>query len=95
MVLDYGLAAEWRAINNRAGSLYKRRNVLAHGELWTGDNNEPSTLRFSVFDEGNTRTMTYLQVYAQWQSFERFADRLTQYAIDVNAWLTAPRELTK
>lgn len=87
LVNDEALIAEWNAVNNRAGELYKRRNVLAHGQAWSGSGEPLETLRSSIFDQANRRKMTYHQICAQTPSFEQFSKRVEALAIAVNAYL--------
>ncbi|MER8672967.1 hypothetical protein [Mesorhizobium sp. M0037] len=79
------LLAEWNRIKNKASVLYARRNVLAHGTVWGSQ--EPETIRYSIFDSKARQEMDYTRICAATPSFSRFAERITAFAIAVNAHL--------
>ncbi|RWL80296.1 MAG: hypothetical protein EOR67_21025 [Mesorhizobium sp.] len=82
------LHAEWSAIKNKGTRLYSRRNVLAHGTVW-GNEDKGGALfvRYSIFDAKARQEMDYQRVWAATPSFARYAERITQLAIDVNRHL--------
>ncbi|ESY08699.1 hypothetical protein X753_06035 [Mesorhizobium sp. LNJC399B00] len=87
LVKDDALLAEWNAIKNKAGTLYARRNILAHGEAWHRENSEAvQFIRYSVFST-NEQEMDYQQIVQATPSFYKYAERVKQLAIDVNTHL--------
>jgi hypothetical protein len=86
LVHDEPLQAEWNAIKNKAGKLYARRNILAHGAAWAGEHCDPEMMHYSVFSM-QTQEMTFQQMQEATPSFYHYAERVTQLAIGVNAHL--------
>jgi hypothetical protein len=89
VVHDEPLLAEWNAIRNKAGTLYQRRNVLAHGTAWAGDNSDPEFIRYSIFKMSARQSMDYQRMCVATPSFFRFSKRVEQLAINANAYLHA------
>lgn len=87
LVFDNDLQARWNAIRNKANRLYGRRNVLAHGTAWAGDKSDPEFVRYSIFAMNARQEMNYERICAAVASFARFAENITQIAIDVNGHL--------
>ena len=76
LVRDEALLAKWNAIKNKAGRLYARRNILAHGEAWHGENSEaPNFIRYSIFST-NDQEMDYQQILQATPSFFNYAERV-------------------
>ena len=86
LVTDDTLLADWNAIKNKSGKLYQRRNVLAHGAAWAGDNCDPELMTYSVFSNQNQQ-MDYQQITEVTPSFYNYAEKITQLAITVNKHL--------
>lgn len=86
LVSDPELLAEWNAVKNKAGKLYARRNVLAHGTAWSGANAPLETMRYSIFSMQDQQ-MDFQQMLDATPSFYHYAERITQLAIDANAYL--------
>jgi hypothetical protein len=88
LVRDDALLTEWNAIRNKATKLYARRNVLAHGAAWGGDNAGLETMRYSVFSMQD-QVMDFQQMEQAAPSFIKYAERITAFVINVNAHLAA------
>ncbi len=86
LILDPALAAEWRAVKNKASILYARRNVLAHGMAWGNETAGLDRMRYSIFSTQG-QSMDYQQMIYAAPSFCRYAERITQLAINANAYL--------
>ena len=87
LIRDETLVAEWNAIKNKAGRLYARRNVLAHGQVWGRGTVDPAFMRYSIFEGIKREEMDFKRICAATPSFERYADRIEQLAIAANAFL--------
>lgn len=85
VVTDPAILSEWNAVTNRLLTLYKRRNVLAHGAVW-GNDAGASCIMASLFDTGR-KQLSYAQVCACVQSFERMAERLHKLAQSIGSHL--------
>lgn len=87
LIRDETLLAEWNAIKNKAGRLYPRRNVLAHGQVWGNESGGPHSMRYSIFEGIKRDEMDFRRICAATPSFDRYADRIEKLAIDANAFL--------
>jgi hypothetical protein len=83
---DEEIKAEWNAIRNKALTLYKRRNTLAHGHVW-GNEAGASSVAASLFNANARNHLNYEQVCASQRSFSRLAERSTTLAIRINHFL--------
>lgn len=83
---DEGIKTEWNAIHNKAITLYKRRNTLAHGHVW-GNHEGASSIAASIFNVNARNQLNYEQVCASQHSFNRLAERSTALAIRINEFL--------
>lgn len=88
LVRNETLLTEWNAIKNKAAPLYKRRNVLAHGAAWSGDNCDPEFMTYSVFSTQDQK-LDYQQLLQVTPSFYNYAERIRQLSIDVNKHLAS------
>lgn len=82
---EEGINAEWCAIRNKAITLYKRRNTLAHGHVC--GNEGASFVAASLFNTNARSCLNYEQVCASELSFTRLAKRSTALAIRINHFL--------
>jgi hypothetical protein len=89
VIHDEPLLAEWKIVMGKANKLYQRRNVLAHGTPWAGDNADPEFIRYSIFKMNARQSMDYQRMCAATPSFFRFSERVEQLAINANAHLAA------
>jgi len=88
-ISDEEIKAEWNAIRNKANTLYKRRNTLAHGHVW-GNDSEASVIAASLFNVNARRRLNFAQVCACERSFSRLAKRSRNLAIRINETLVCP-----
>lgn len=87
LVSDVSILSEWNAVKNKAGTLYARRNILAHGEAWHRENSEVvQFMRYSVFST-NDKEMDFQQIMETTPSFYKYAERVKRLAIEVNTHL--------
>ena len=87
LVTDDGLKAEWKSIKKRSTNLLTDRNVLVHGEAWNRENSEiPQFIRYSVFSKDD-KEMEFEQIVQATPVFFEYAERITKFAIEVNAHL--------
>jgi hypothetical protein len=87
LVFDEALLTEWSAIKNKSGRLYARRNVLAHGVPWAGENSDPEFIRYSIFVANARQHMDYQRICAATPSFFRYAKRVERFAIAATGYL--------
>jgi hypothetical protein len=83
LVKSTTLLTEWNAIFNKANLLYKRRNVLAHGAAWSGDNCDPEFMRHSIFST-QLEQLDFEQICEATESFVKLANRIQDLTIAVN-----------
>lgn len=88
LVTDEEVLAEWNKVKNKAGRLYARRNVLAHGAAWSGDKCDPEFMTYSIFSTQDQR-LDFQQMQEAAASFYKYAERITQLAIATNAHLAS------
>ena len=86
LVADEDLKLQWKTVDNKISLLYKRRNVLAHGAVWANESGA-SIIMGSIFSS-QRRSLDYAQTCACALSFRKLADRISAYAVAVNASLT-------
>ena len=87
LVKDDQLKAEWKSIKKRSIDLLTDRNVLVHGEAWVRENSEiPQFVRYSVFSKDDKK-MDFEDIARATPEFFDYADRITRFAINVNAHL--------
>lgn len=87
LVHDGDLKAEWIKIKDHSRTLYGRRNILAHGQVWGNDTKGASVVAYSIFDESRRVHMSYQQACAATPSFAQYRERITNLAIAINAHL--------
>ena len=85
-IKDAKIHAEWNAIKNRSNFLYKRHNTLAHGRVF-GNASGASIVRASIHDVNAKQALTYIQVCACEESFNKIADRAAVLAIKIREHL--------
>ena len=87
LVTDDQLKAEWKFIKKRSLKLLTDRNVLVHGEAWNRENSEiPQFVRYSVFSKDD-KEMNFDGIVQATPEFFDYAERVTKFAINVNAHL--------
>jgi hypothetical protein len=85
-ISDEEVKYEWNAICNKAIKLYKRRNTLAHGQVW-GNDEGASTVAASIFNTNARNFLNFEQVCASHRSFTELAERSRELAIKINRLL--------
>lgn len=85
-VRDDALMSEWNAVKNKSTRLYARRNVLAHGMVWAG--NDPGTeIMGYPLHSPQKQQLNFEQILQAKVSFCRYEKRVSELAIAVNQHL--------
>lgn len=85
-VNDAEIKSEWNAISNKANTLYKRRNTIAHGAVY-GSDGMASAVRMPILNPNARTHLNYLQVCACERAFRQLAKREHDLAVRINRHL--------
>ncbi|MBI1198536.1 MAG: hypothetical protein GC203_11795 [Phenylobacterium sp.] len=92
-VSDPALLGEWKTLKNKVGTLYKKRNVLAHCGVWGSgtDSGEGASFLRAPFFSSKDEVYGFQQVTSWPSSFKALEDRTTEFAVAVNKWIVDNR----
>ena len=87
LIQDDAMLVEWKNIKDKSGTLYGRRNVMAHGHVW--GNVSAVCVAYSFHADSRRTKLSFQQVCAATSSFRQYEERITAMAIAANAVLAA------
>lgn len=82
--------SEWKAIQNKANALYKKRNIIVHGHVW-GNDGLLSAVGYSLLKPVPKRDLlSYAQICACEGSFLAQAERIENFDKSIREHLSRP-----